>query len=57
MRLENKNREIKMSAKDFIDYINAASFGHLIPYSISQMMPINNIEKIQNRMDKVLNSK
>lgn len=57
MRLENKDREIKMIAKDFIDYINAASFGHLIPYSISQMMPINNVEKIQNRMDKVLNSK
>lgn len=57
MCLENKDREIKISAKEFVDYINAASFGHLIPYSISQMMPIDDVEKIQNRIDKVLKSK
>lgn len=53
----NKDDEIKLSNEDCSAYIQAASFGHLIPYSISGMMPAENIKQVKDKMDKVLNSK
>lgn len=53
----NKSNEIKLSNEDLSAYIQAASFGHFYPYSISGIMFVDNVKKIQNRMDKVLNSK
>lgn len=53
----NKDNEIKLSNEDFSAYIQAASFGYLIPYSISGMMPAENIKQVKDKMDRVLNSK
>jgi len=53
----NKDNEIKLSNEDFNAYIQAASFGHLFPYSISGMMSADNIKQVKDKMDRVLNSK